>query len=82
MGEKDKFDRELIEYLDTRYKEMFVRRDTCSSRHEKLDERIDSMQTLLTQISTKLEISNKFLVAILLTCLTAIAAAFMDLIIK
>lgn len=82
MGEKDKFDPQLIEYLDARYKGMFVQRDTCSSRHEKLDERFDSMQTLLTQVSTKLEISNKFLVAILLTCLTAIAAAFMDLIIK
>lgn len=78
----EKFDAQLIEYLDARYKGMFVQRDTCSSRHEKLDERIDGMQTLLTQISTKLEISNKFLVAILVTALGAIVTAVMNLILK
>jgi hypothetical protein len=44
--------KELTEYFDTRY----VQKDTCSDRHEKTDEKINTLVIDNTKINTKLTI--------------------------
>jgi hypothetical protein len=75
MGDNYK---ELIEMLDTRY----VLKDACSTRHEKLDDKIDEIKTTQTQIATKVEISSKVDWAIFGACLAALITSVMNLILK
>lgn len=70
--------KELTEFLDTRY----VLKDACSSRHEKLDTKIDDIKLTQERITTKLDISSKIEWVILAACLTAVVAAIMNLILK
>ena len=74
----DLFTNEQIKYLES----MFVQRDSCSNRHEKLDTKIDDIKLTQERITTKLDISSKIEWAILAACLTAVVAAVMNLILK
>lgn len=69
---------ELIKMLDTRY----VLKDACSTRHEKLDDKMDDIKTTQTQIATKVEISQKVDWAIFGACLAALITSVMNLILK
>lgn len=68
----------LIKKLDDRY----VLKDTCSNRHEKLDDKMDDIKTAQTQIATKVEISAKVDWAIFGACLAALVASIMNLVLK
>ena len=72
------FTQEQIKYLES----MFVQRDSCSNRHEKLDTKIDDIKLTQERITTKLDISSKIEWVILAACLTAVVAAVMNLILK
>lgn len=72
------FTQEQIKYLES----MFVQRDSCSNRHEKLDTKIDDIKLAQERITTKLDISSKIEWAILAACLAAVVAAIMNLILK
>lgn len=72
------FTQEQIKYLES----MFVQRDSCSNRHEKLDTKIDDIKLTQERITTKLDISSKIEWVILAACLTAVAVAVMNMILK
>lgn len=70
--------KKLIEIFDSRY----VLKDSCSNRHEKLDDKMDDIKTTQTQIATKVEISQKVDWAIFGACLAALVTSIMNLILK
>lgn len=72
------FTNEQLKYLES----MFVQRDSCTNRHEKLDTKIDDIKLAQERITTKLDISSKIEWVILAACLTAVVAAIMNLILK
>ena len=72
------FTQEQIKYLES----MFVQRDSCSNRHEKLDTKIDDIKLTQERNTTKLDISSKIEWVILAACLTAVAVAVMNMILK
>ena len=72
------FTNEQLKYLES----MFVQRDSCTNRHEKLDTKIDDIKLTQERITTKLDISSKIEWVILAACLTAVVAAIMNLILK
>ena len=72
------FTQEQIKYLES----MFVQRDSCSNRHEKLDTKIDDIKLTQERITTKIDISSKILWAILAAAITAVVAAVMNLILN
>ena len=76
MGE-DKYS-DLIKMLDDRY----VLKDSCSTRHEKMDGKIDDIRTEQTRIITKLDISNKVEWAIVAGVIGSFVVAVMNLILK
>ena len=69
---------DLIRMLDDRY----VMKDACSTRHEKLDDKVDGIKLSQERIITKMDISSKIEWAILVACIGAVIAAIMNLILK
>lgn len=72
------FTPEQLDFL----KGMFVQRDTCSARHEKLDDKMDSINLSQERLSTKIDILCKVAWAILAVCIGAVGASVFDLIMQ
>lgn len=63
-------------------KEIFVRKDDCSTKHENLNKEMTDIALTLAKTNSQLSVLIKICSATLTTCGTAIVAAIMKLILK
>lgn len=69
---------DLIRQLDDRY----VLKDACSTRHEKLDGKVDDIKINQERMSTKMDITSKIDWAIFSAAIAAVVVSLMNLILK